>query len=217
MRGELALGDGFFSMLRTRVGYSDYTHTEFEGDEVGTVFDVAGIEARAELVQNDSGRLGGTLGVQYYYRDFEAIGDEAFVAPNRTDQFAIFALQEYDLDFFQIEGAARYEMANIESVPLGVERDFEEAAEWFNKAAEQGDATAQFYLGLMYVKGEGVDKDPVEAHKWAIIASSLSPPGRIRNNAEKARKLFERTMTIGEIAGARRLAKAWMAKHGGGK
>tara|TARA_Y100000815_G_scaffold4027_1_gene3885 strand:- start:1196 stop:3424 length:2229 start_codon:yes stop_codon:yes gene_type:complete len=125
MRGELALGDGFFSMLRTRVGYSDYTHTEFEGDEVGTVFDVAGIEARAELVQNDSGRLGGTLGVQYYYRDFEAIGDEAFVAPNRTDQFAIFALQEYDLDFFQIEGAARYEMANIESVPLGVERDFD--------------------------------------------------------------------------------------------
>ena len=125
MRGELALGDGFFSMLRTRVGYSDYTHTEFEGDEVGTVFDVEGIEARAELVQNDTGRLGGTLGVQYYYRDFEAIGDEAFVAPNRTDQFAIFALQEYDLDSFQIEGAARYEKANVESIPLGVERDFD--------------------------------------------------------------------------------------------
>lgn len=125
MRGELMLGGGFFSMLRTRVGYSDYTHTEFEGDEVGTVFDVSGIEARAELIQNDTGRLGGTLGVQYYYRDFEAIGDEAFVAPNRTDQFAIFALQEYDLDVFQIEGAARYEKANVESVPLGVERDFD--------------------------------------------------------------------------------------------
>ena len=125
MRGELMLGDGFFSMLRTRVGYSDYTHTEFEGDEVGTVFDVEGIEARAELVQNDRGRLGGALGVQYYYRDFEAIGAEAFVAPNRTDQFAIFALQEYDLDSFQIEGAARYEMANVESIPLGVERDFD--------------------------------------------------------------------------------------------
>ena len=125
MRGELDLGGGFFQMLRTRVGYSDYTDTEFEGDAVGTVFDVAGIEARAELIQNDRGRLGGTLGVQYYYRDFEAIGDEAFVAPNRTDQFAIFALQEYDLDNFQIEGAARYEMANIESVPLGIERDFD--------------------------------------------------------------------------------------------
>jgi iron complex outermembrane receptor protein len=125
MRGEIDLGNGFFQMLRTRVGYSDYTHTEFEGDEVGTVFDVEGIEARAELVQNDRGRLGGAVGVQYYYRDFEAIGAEAFVAPNRTDQFAIFALQEYDLDNFQIEGAARYEMANVESIPLGVERDFD--------------------------------------------------------------------------------------------
>ena len=99
----------------------------------------------------------------------------------------------------------------------GVERDFEDSAQWFNRAAEQGDATAQFYLGLMYVKGEGVDKDPVEAHKWAIIASAMSPPGRIRGNAEKARKLFKQTMTIGEIANARRAAKAWMAKHGGGK
>src|SRR5690606_20965740 len=49
MRGRLALGDGFFSALNTRVGFSDYTHTEFEGDAVGTVFDVKGLEARAEL------------------------------------------------------------------------------------------------------------------------------------------------------------------------
>ena len=125
LRGELALGDGFFSMLRTRAGYSNYTHTEFEGDEVGTVFNVDGIEARAELVQNPNGRLGGSIGVQYYYRDFEAIGAEAFVAPNRTDQFAVFALQEFDLDRFQVEGAARYETVDVSSVPLGIERDFD--------------------------------------------------------------------------------------------
>ena len=27
------------------MGYSDYTHTEFEGDEIGTVFDVEGSKA----------------------------------------------------------------------------------------------------------------------------------------------------------------------------
>ena len=48
---RLALGDGLFSALNTRVGYSDYTHTEFEGAEVGTVFDTKGIEARAVLEQ----------------------------------------------------------------------------------------------------------------------------------------------------------------------
>ena len=52
-RGEINLGDGFFEKLRLRSGYADYTHTEFEGDEIGTVFNSQGIEARAEFVQND--------------------------------------------------------------------------------------------------------------------------------------------------------------------
>ncbi|MCP5395167.1 MAG: TonB-dependent receptor [Sphingomonadaceae bacterium] len=124
MRGELALGGGFFSQLRTRVGYSDYTHTEFEGDEVGTVFKVAGIEARAELIQKQQGSWRGSIGTQYYFRDFEAIGAEAFVAPNRTDQFAVFALQEVGVGPVQLEFAGRYESTAVNSNPLGVERDF---------------------------------------------------------------------------------------------
>src|SRR5690606_29598069 len=36
LRGSLDLGNGLFSELTTRWAYSDYTHTEFEGDEVGT-------------------------------------------------------------------------------------------------------------------------------------------------------------------------------------
>ncbi len=125
LRGDVPLGDGFFARLQTRVGYSDYTHTEFEGEEVGTVFDVQGIEARVELVQAERGALGGSIGVQYYFRDFAAIGAEAFVAPNLTDQFAVFALQELDFDTFQIEGAGRYERVDIRSRPLAVERDFD--------------------------------------------------------------------------------------------
>lgn len=124
MRGELDLGDGFFSMLRTRIGYSDYTHTEFEGEEVGTVFDVEGVEGRVELV-NQSGALSGAIGAQYYFRDFEAIGAEAFVAPNRTSQLAAFAVQEYDLGTVQFEGAARYETVDVVAPTLGFERDFD--------------------------------------------------------------------------------------------
>lgn len=124
-RGELNLGTGFFSELRTRVGYSDYTHTEFEGSEVGTVFDVKGIEARAELVQTPTENWRGSLGLQYTFRDFEAVGEEAFVAPNRTDQFAVFGLQEFDLTRnVQLEGALRYEITDVSSQPLRVERDF---------------------------------------------------------------------------------------------
>ena len=34
------------------------------------------------------------------------------------------------------------------------------------QAAEQGDATAQFNLGIMYASGEGVPKDDAEAVRW---------------------------------------------------
>ncbi|WP_375291251.1 TonB-dependent receptor [Qipengyuania sp.] len=125
LRGQLDLGDGFFDKLMTRVGYTDYTHTEFEGAETGTVFDVQGIEARAELVQNASNPLRGSIGVQYYFRDFSAIGEEAFVAPNRTNQFALFALQEYGPGPLQLEGALRYENTQVDAVSLGLARNFD--------------------------------------------------------------------------------------------
>ena len=124
-RGELAFGGGFIDRLLTRVGYSDYTHTEFEGDEVGTVFDVQGIEARAEFVQAERGGLRGSFGAQYYFRDFAAVGEEAFVAPNRTNQLGLFLLQEYETGPVEIEGAVRYERTKVDSVPLGIERDFD--------------------------------------------------------------------------------------------
>ena len=35
-------------------------------------------------------------------------------------------------------------------------QDYAEAVRWFRKAAEQGDADAQFNLGRMYYEGQGV-------------------------------------------------------------
>jgi hypothetical protein len=49
--------------------------------------------------------------------------------------------------------------------------DFETAAEWYRKAAEQGDATGQYLLGLMYRYGKGVSQDSVEAAKWLLKAA----------------------------------------------
>ena len=39
------------------------------------------------------------------------------------------------------------------------------------QAAEQGDATAQFNLGVMYAKGEGVPQDDAEAVQWYRLAA----------------------------------------------
>jgi iron complex outermembrane receptor protein len=124
LRGETDLGDGPFGELRTRVGYSDYTHTEFEGAEAGTVFDVQGLEARAELVQARCGTWQGSLGGQYYFRDFAASGEEAYIAPNETSQFALFALQEVTVGPIQLEGAGRFEQTSVSANTVGLDRRF---------------------------------------------------------------------------------------------
>ncbi|HEY0598164.1 TonB-dependent receptor, partial [Sphingopyxis sp.] len=125
LRGEVELGDGFFDKLRVRAGFADYKHTEFEGDEVGTVFTNQGIEGRIELAQNDHGGWRGASGVQYSHRDFNAIGAEAFVPRNLTDQFALFTLQEYTAGPLGLEAAARYEKTNVRAQTLGFERSFD--------------------------------------------------------------------------------------------
>jgi hypothetical protein len=50
----------------------------------------------------------------------------------------------------------------------GVEKSLAIAAAWYLKAAEGGDATAQFVLGAMYDTGEGVprDKRALRCFKW---------------------------------------------------
>ena len=46
------------------------------------------------------------------------------------------------------------------------EKNYTEAAEWYRKSAEQGDADGQASLGYMYNNGHGVAKDDAEAIKW---------------------------------------------------
>lgn len=125
MRGQLDLGDGFFDRVQTRWGWSDYTHTEFEGDEIGTVFDVQGVEGRVEFVQSRRDHWRGSMGLQYSNVDFEAIGPEAYIPPNMTENFAVFTLQELDFDAIELELGGRYENTAVSETLLGRDRDFD--------------------------------------------------------------------------------------------
>lgn len=125
LRGEVNVNGGFLDKIRVRAGYSDYEHTEFEGDAVGTVFDSTGFEGRLELVQADRNGWRGVIGFQGFTRDFSAVGAEAFVPENVTDQYGLFTLQEVQLGALGLEGALRYERTNVRSnsVKLGIEED----------------------------------------------------------------------------------------------
>lgn len=124
LRGEVELG-GFFERVQTRWGYSNYTHTEFEGDEIGTVFDVEGVEGRVELVQARRNGWGGSIGGQFSHVDFTATGEEAFVPSNKTDSLALFTVQEIDLDPIELEAGGRYEHTAVDSPAAGAKRTFD--------------------------------------------------------------------------------------------
>ena len=59
---------------------------------------------------------------------------------------------------------AQYNLGIIYSRGYGVPRDSKTAAEWYQKAADQGYARAQYELGLMYLEGRGVQKNSEEAY-----------------------------------------------------
>ena len=117
-RGTLALGGSVFDRIETRWGWSDYTHTEFEGDDIGTVFDVEGIEGRVELVQARQAGWGGSLGAQFSEVDFVASGEEAFIPANATRNLALFTVQEFDLGRLELEAGARWEHVRIATAAL---------------------------------------------------------------------------------------------------
>jgi iron complex outermembrane receptor protein len=123
-RGQFDFDGGPFQSIRLRAGHAKYRHTEFEGDEVGTVFRNKGTEGRLELVQRERGGLRGVSGLQYSHRDFEAVGAEAFLAPNKTNQFGLFTLQEMNVGALDVEAALRYDRSSVRANTLDLRRRF---------------------------------------------------------------------------------------------
>ena len=56
----------------------------------------------------------------------------------------------------------------------GVEEDYKKATQWFEKAAEKGNAQAMLQLGECYDIGRGVEKD----YKKAIVLYSMAADKR---------------------------------------
>lgn len=124
LRAEIDIDSGFLKKISLRAGATDYKHTEYEGDAVGTIFLTKGVEGRIELTQRDNGGLHGVMGAQVLSRRNDAIGDEAFVPRTLTDQFGLFAIQEYHPGPVGLEVAGRYERTSVAAPTLATTRKF---------------------------------------------------------------------------------------------
>jgi TPR repeat protein len=93
-----------------------------------------------------------------------------------------------------------------------------EAAIWYERAADQGLALAQFALGrCMYARGEGVPQDVVRAHKWlslsAIHAAQISGAEKLARDAQELRDDVSRRMTSEQMLQAEQLARVWQPRR----
>jgi len=95
--------------LKFSFGRTEYTHTEFEGAEVGTVFISQGDQFRLEAVHSKTGVWHGAFGLQVNRREFNAIGEEAFVPLTNTRGLGLFVLEQAEWDNFTLELGARHD------------------------------------------------------------------------------------------------------------
>lgn len=190
-RGEYRFDSGPFSALRGSYGHADYTHTEFEAvGEPGTIFNSDGWEGRADLVQRERNGWNGAVGVQALSRNFEAIGEEAFVPSVKIDELGLYTVQRLDLGNHGFEGGLRYDRRELSGTPIGgtseVTREFDN---WSASAAAFIRPTTGLFLGLSLAHNE---RAPSEVELFADgvhIATAAYETGDRTLNSEKVTTL----------------------------
>jgi len=119
MEGE----EEFFDKVSATLTSNDYTHIELEGEETGTVFDNQGIEFRSNLSHSGfSDRLKGSLGLQWIERDFEAVGEEAFIPASEISGLGVYVIESIESGDFTYEGGLRFDKQTVDT-NLGCKSD----------------------------------------------------------------------------------------------
>lgn len=115
LRGELNDPLPGFELARLRVGHSNYSHDEIEGGEAATRFSNDATDARLEMTHEPLFGWRGVLGGQTQRRDFQALGEEAYVPPTLTLNHALFLLEEYSVGDWRYELGLRHEWQDIDA------------------------------------------------------------------------------------------------------
>jgi len=110
-----------------------------------------------------------------------------------------------------------------------VAQDYAESVKWYTKAAEQGHARAQAWLGVMYNLGFGVNRDYKAAAKWyrkaadqgnvlgqLSIARLYSQGKGVAKNLKEAEKWYLRSASYdGDYTYAKKMIKEMYAEGKG--
>jgi len=98
--------------------YTDWHHREMSLGEVHNRFYNKQFSYRGVFDQKKRGRNSGNFGFMGRYRDYKAIGEEAFAPPVTQSAFAAFALEQFNFEKFRIQLGGRIE--NTGYTPSGL-------------------------------------------------------------------------------------------------
>lgn len=87
---------------------------------------------------------------------------------------------------------------------------FETAFEEFREAAIAGHATAQFNVGMMYYRGEGVPQDVIKAYGWIELATQQ----RGAKDLLEAQEILSVMLSADEVDKGLRTAERLARSHG---
>ena len=110
------------------------------------------------------------------------------------------AFEEWIVLAWQNDTNAQVAIAGMYRFGEGRPVDLADAARWYRRAADLGDATAQLNLGEMYMLGLGVPRDTARAHLWLTLAARHG-----RTWARDRRDELARRMTADDLDRANRL------------
>ncbi|MBC99461.1 MAG: hypothetical protein CME63_17085 [Halobacteriovoraceae bacterium] len=186
---------GFFTGIQLKSAQTFYEHQELEGTEVGTEFDNESNESRLELYHRFSDQMTGIIGVQTQISDFKAVGDEAFLPFNKSEQYALFIFEQLKQDWGKVNLGLRYEHAKVDAeagnilataknkdfnsfsaatgvlynltdtLATGLNLSYNERAATFQELYSNG---AHLAIGKFVVGDENLDKEKSVAAEWSL-------------------------------------------------
>lgn len=111
LRGEWGLTHlpRFVENFTLVLNHSDWNHREMESGLTSTEFFNKQTIYRGAFDQKRGGPLSGTFGFWGMHRDFKAVGEEALAPPTGQNAFALFALEDLDLDHAKLQFGGRIE------------------------------------------------------------------------------------------------------------
>jgi iron complex outermembrane recepter protein len=116
IEGETELNHSLFSQIKGHLPWTNYKHDEVEPTgQIGTRFSSRALQWRLEGKTQRFGAWQSVVGASGEHSKFTAVGEEAFVPPNTSNNAALFGLARAQFGATELNAGARVERSTLRS------------------------------------------------------------------------------------------------------